>query len=79
MAATQPPPVLRLIGPPLPQPVRFALRAPVPALSADTVPIAAVGVQGTGGTRVVNVPADLTKPGVVYITQFRIALTAGVW
>jgi hypothetical protein len=79
-----PAPVLRLVVPPPPAPVRLALRAPVAPVPLDVapgpVPIAtAVGILGTGGTRVIMVPADLTQPGRVDITQFRVALAAGVW
>lgn len=80
----RPAPLLRLLAPPAPAPVRLVLRAPAPAPPTPT-PLAtvqmaiAVGIQGGGGTRVINVPADLTQPGLVNITQFRVALTAGSW
>ena len=79
-------PVLRLPAPRPPAVPRLVLRAPVPApaplLTApvNIVPIAeAVGILGIGGTRVIMVPADLTQPGRVDITRFRIGLAAGVW
>jgi hypothetical protein len=77
-------PVLRLVLPTPPRPVRLVLRAPappapVPTPLAEVTGAVAVGVLGTGGTRVIMVPADLTQTGLVNITQFRISLAAGVW
>ena len=84
--AALPPPVLRLVVATAPPPARLVLRAPAPLAAPivepteAAVPIAtAVGIQGTGGTRVIMVPADLTQPGIVNITHFRVAVAAGVW
>lgn len=79
-----PAPVLRLPGPPTPLPTRLTLQPyqppPVPTLQEGVAAVASsVGILGGGGTRVVMVPADLTQPGRVDISDFRIALTAGVW
>jgi hypothetical protein len=76
-----PPPVLRLVVPPPSLRPRFTLKAPVPlAPPPAAVPVAtAVGILGTTGTRVTMVPADLTQPGRVDITEFHVALAAGVW
>jgi hypothetical protein len=76
-----PAPVLRLVVPPEPRIERFGLKAPAPTPAAVDAPGAtSVGIVGIGGTRVVAMtPADLTVPGRVDITDFRISLFAGVW
>jgi hypothetical protein len=80
-----PRPTLHAAKPPPPAPVRLTLRAPVtppqaPRSAPVETPIAtAVGILGAGGTRVIMVPAELTQPGLVNITQFRVAIAAGVW
>ena len=86
LALRAPAPRLRLAAPPsVAAPPRLVLRAPVaaPPVARDApvlAPIAtAVGIIGAGGTRVIMVPADLTLPGRVDITQFRVAIAAGVW
>jgi hypothetical protein len=73
--------VLRLVVPPEPRIERFGLKAPAPTPAAVDAPGAtSVGIVGIGGTRVVAMtPADLTVPGRVDITDFRISLFAGVW
>jgi hypothetical protein len=85
LVPVQAPPVLRLrLPPPLPAP-RLTLvpspaaPAPAPLAAAGEAIATSIGIQATGGTRVIMVPADLTKPGRVDITQFRVAVAAGVW
>ena len=77
-----PAPVLRLVVPPEPVIARFRLTPPVPspAAAAQAPGATSVGITGIGGTHVVAMtPADLTVPGRVDISDFRISLFAGVW
>jgi hypothetical protein len=73
---------LRAAPAPLAAPdVPITLRAaPVPLAAPTGVPIATtVGILATSGTRVSMTPADLTMPGRVDITEFHVAIRAGVW
>lgn len=74
-------PVLRVVTPAPEAPARYVLHAPAPlAEPVAPVPIAtSVGIVSTAGTHVTMTPADLTQPGLVNVTSFRLALFAGVW